>query len=400
MSVSVDRTQFVAPARFARIQNGALFVGIAGTIAALIGLFVDRTAFFHAYLLGFTYWWDLSMGCLALLMLYHLVGGMWGFTMRRPLEAGALNILYVGLLWVPLIFGASTLYEWMDPNVVRNSPELLHKAGYLNLHMWALRGFLGFALWGLLAIALQRWSGQQDKETASFDWRFQRLSAVGLLIYLISITWASVDWVMSLEPRWESTIYGLLFVPNQALMGVALMVGVGYLLWDYEPMKGLLKHYHFQDWGKLMLTFTMVFGYFQFSQLLVMWSGNLPEEIGWYLNREHGGWAAVSLAVVLLGFAVPFALLLSRARKRDPKSMLVLAVWVGVMQYVVLWWMERASSPAGRAQINFTWQDLAVWAAMGGWWVALFCRQMRQRTVLVLNDPKMEVLLSEHEHED
>lgn len=400
MSVSVDHTQFVAPASFVRIQNGALFVGIVGTVASLIGLFVERGAFFNAYLLGFTYWWDLSMGCLALLMLYHLVGGMWGFTMRRPLEAASLNILYVGLLWVPLIFGAGTLYEWMDPNVVRNSPELLHKAGYLNLQAWALRGVIGFVLWGLLAVTLHRWSGRQDKETGSFDWRFQRLCGVGLIIYLLSITWSSVDWVMSLEPHWWSTIYGLMFVPNQALLAVALMVTVGYLLWDYEPMKGLLKHYHFQDWGKLMLTFTMVFGYFQFSQLLVMWSGNLPEEIGWYLHRQRGGWEWVSLAVVLLGFAVPFALLLSKARKRDPKSMVALAALVAVMQYVVLWWMERASAPVGREQINFTWQDLAVWAAMGGWWVALFCRQMRQRPLLVFNDPKMETLLSEHEHEE
>lgn len=399
MSARTQPGTYIAPARFALFQNAALFVGIVCGIGSVIGLFLDRGAFFRAYLLGFAYWWNLSVGCLALLMLYFLVGGMWGFTMRRPLEAASLNLLYIAVLWIPLIFGTSTLYEWMNPDTVKNSSELLHKASYLNLHMWIERGVLYFALWGLLAVVINRWSSKQDQQPYDFDWRFQRISGSGLVIYLLTITFASVDWVMSLEPTWSSTIYGLLFLANQALLATALMALMGWLLYDYEPLRGLIKHYHFQDWGKLMLTFTMIFGYFQFSQLLVIWSGNMPEEISWYYNRDHGGWSGVSLAVALLQFCIPFALLLSRSRKRSPKGMLLLAVWMFVIQYVVTWWMHRPSTPEGRALINFSWQDIVVWAAMGGFWVALFFWRLRQRPLLVVNDPKMEVLLTEHEHE-
>ncbi len=398
MSAAIERNNFVAPARWATIQSACIFVAILGTIGAVIGLITDHDQFFRSYVLGFTYWWNLSLGCLALLMLYHLVGGMWGFTMRRAFEAAALNVFVLAVLWIPLIFGMHVLYPWLDPANVAASPALQHKAKYLNHTWWIGRGILYFAIWGILAFALNRWSSDQDKEPHDYNWRYQRLGGSGLVLYLLTITFAGVDWTMSIDPNWSSTIYGLLILANQALLAVAFIAVIARLLWDYPPMEGLLKHYHFQDWGKLMLTFTMIFGYFQFSQLLVIWSTNMPEEITWYMNRLRGGWEWVSFVVAVCQFCIPFALLLSRARKRNPNGLLFVAVWVLVMQWVVVWWISRPNMDIAKAHINFSWQDLAIWAGIGGWWLAAFFWRMRSRPLLAVYDPKMEVLMTEHDH--
>jgi len=377
-----------------RIQRRSLVIGALGVLALIVGAVLDREQFFRSYLVGYMLWVGVTLGCLAILMLQHLSGGRWGLAIRRTLEAGSRNLKLMALLFLPVLLGMGKLYPWVNPG---DDPILLHKAAYMNPKMFVARAIFYFAVWGTLAWLLSRWSGQQDQEPErDLRLRLRSGSAAGLLLYAATVTLASIDWVMSLDPHWSSTIYGMLFMAGQCLSALCLAVGMVALLARFQPLKQAVHPEVFHDLGKLVLTFVILWAYFSFSQLLIIWSGNLPEETSWYLNRWSGGWEAVGLLLVIFHFALPFALLLSRNLKRAARRLALLAGIILVMRAVDLFWLIEPNFAANHAHLRPSWMDLAAPIALGGIWMAAFLRELKQRPVLPLHDPELTLATSDH----
>ena len=371
-----------------RLQQRALVVGVIGLAAGALGALTNMEQFFRSWLIGFVFCLGLALGSLALLMLQHLSGGQWGLVGRRVFEAGSRTLPVLALLFIPLILGVQELFLWARPEAVAGDAILQKKAPYLNVTFWIVRAVIYFAIWLLLSTLLNRWSAQQDRGealTPADSVRFRSLSAPGLLVYVLTVTFASVDWVMSVDPHWYSTIFGLLTVAGQGLAALALTIAV---LAAVAP-SGALGHYvtarHFHDLGKLLLAFVMLWAYLSFSQFLIIWSGNLPEEIPWYLERMRGGWGVLALLLVVGHFALPFALLLSRDLKRQAGLLAKVALVVIVMRLVDLIWLVAPT--AGRHGFPVHWMDIAIPAGLIGVWLFVFARQLRSRAVLPVNDP-------------
>ena len=302
------------------------------------GGFANREDFFRSYLVAFLFWIGISLGCLALLMVQHLTGGNWALIIRRILEAGSRTLPLMAVAVLPLLAGMKSLYVWSRPG--QTDQVILSKHLYLNNGFFIGRTILYFACWFLLAYLLNKWSRMEDREpSTSLTLRMESLSGVGLVLYGLTVSFASVDWVMSLEPRWYSTIYGLLFMVGQALAAMAFAITVLILLAEREPLAEVVRVSHFQDLGSFLLTFVMLWAYMEFSQFLIIWGGNLSEEIPWYIRRMQGTWGLIGLLLVGLNFALPFFLLLFRKIKRRTGSLAIVAALVLLMRLVDMYWM-------------------------------------------------------------
>ncbi|MBV8891926.1 MAG: hypothetical protein JO266_08155, partial [Acidobacteria bacterium] len=387
-TVFMNPADLMAPSAAQRIQMRSLWIGLFFVVLSLVGALVSpHEQFLHAYLLAFVGWLGLSLGSMAFLMLWYLTGGRWGITARRIVEAGARTLPLMAILFIPLAGGARWLYNWADPNQVAHSRNLQHaKLEYLNVPGYVLRGVLYFVIWLGLAYLLSKWSAEQDRAPVrDLGHRFSALSSAGVLFYAFTMTFAAIDWVMSLDASWISTVYGLIFLTGQVLLAICFLVIVETMLAKYQPFSEVLTANNLQDHGNLMLTFIMLWAYMSFSQLLIIWSGNLPEEIRWYLPRWHNGWQFVGLCLAGLHFAVPFALLLSAPRKRKARRLVKVAIWIFVMRWVDLFWfIEPNEHPA----FFVHWLDVVIPVAIGGLWLAYFFYNLRSRPLLVLYDPR------------
>lgn len=387
-----------APPGVRRFQQRALIVGIVFTLLSGIGFFLDRRQFFHSYLFAFSFWSGIAIGSLAMLMLQHLTGGGWGLVIRRVLEASTRTLPLVLILFVPILLGAHSIYSWTDPQELAKHPVLIEKAKYLNLSFFTARAAIYFAIWLAFMFFLNRWSLLQDR-TADRLWtkRMRVLSGPGMVMFVFTVTFASIDWFMSLDPLWSSTIYGFIFVASWALSALAFTIAVMAALSKHEPMNNVVAQLHFHDLGKLLLALVMLWTYFAFSQFLIIWSGNLPEEIGWYLPRIHGAWGGIALAVVILHFAFPFLFLLSRSFKRNAGKLVIVAILILVMRLVDLFWMLGPTFTG--EHFHLSWMDLVAPIGMGGLWLAFFARELSRRALIPINDPLYETVLEQkHAH--
>lgn len=384
-------------AHIERFQRGGLIVGLVAGALALAGLILEPDQFFHSYLVGFIFILGLPMGSFGLLMLHHMTGGNWGFGMRRFLEAAVSTSWLLALLFVPLaLFGMPHLFPWLNSQLVASSEVLTHKEPYLNHVFFLLRAVFYFLVWIFLAWRLNKWSYAQDESgDPSLTRHLQAVSGPGLIALALTVTFASVDWVMSLEPTWFSTIYGLLFLVGFTLLTLGLIAVLLSSLSGYEPLSDYIGEQHFHDVGNLMLAFLMLWAYMSFSQFLIIWAGNIPEEISWYLNRTRGGWQFIALALVIFHFALPFLLLLSRFRKRAGQRLRRLALALIFMRLIdVIWWIEPALNPQ---KLHISWLDFMLPLAMGGFWLMLFSKQLKQHPLLPLKDPRLIETLERRE---
>ncbi len=384
---------FSVPAEIARVKRIALIVGAIALVIFLIGAVINHEQFFHSYLIAYIFWTGIPLGCLALLMLQHITGGHWGLVIRRVLEAATRTLPLMALLFVPIILGAKSIYPWTHPERM-DTPALEIKAHYLNLTFFIVRAAIYFAFWIGVAFFLNKWSLEQDRTA---DRRFTRnmrlLSGPGLVFFVVIVTLASIDWVMSLNPEWSSTIFGLIYVAAWSLSALAFTIAVMALLSDREPMSGVVKASHFQDLGKLLLALVMLWAYFVFSQFLIIWSGNIPEEIHYYLPRTKGVWGTIALLVVIFHFGLPFLLLLSRNTKRDPHKLAIIAGVVLIMRLVDVCWMIEPEF--GHNGFHISWQDFVAPVALGGIWLCTFLWQLEKRALIPINDPQFESLVSQ-----
>jgi hypothetical protein len=380
-----------------RVQQRALIVGVVALLAGAIGAVMNVDQFFRSWLIGFLFCLSLSMGSLGLLMLQHLSGGQWGMVGRRVFEAGSRLLPIVAILAVPVIIGLPRIFGWAQPGADAN-PIIHQKAPYLNTGFFIVRAVAYFLFWSGLMWALTKWSDEQDAGRALSkvdSIRFRKVSAPGLLFMVITVTFASVDWIMSLEPEWFSTIFGLLTVTGYGLTGLAFTILVLAAIDRDHPAGTLLTPRHFHDFGKLLLAFTMLWAYLSFSQFLIIWAGNLPEEIPWYIARIRGSWGAVAILLVVGHFFLPFGLLLSAGVKKRSAQLARIAAWVLVMRLVDLIWYVapsfRHAAPGGEqgapALIPMHWMDIVIPIGLAALWVFLFVRQLGSRALFPVNDP-------------
>jgi hypothetical protein len=371
-----------------RLQKRCLIVGAAAFVLCALGMALNSAEFYRGYLLGYLYWLAIALGSLAILMLQHLAGGVWGYLIQRILEAAARTLPLMALLFVPLLFGLRQLYSWARPDAAAD--HILHqKAIYLNIPFFLARAALYFAVWIILTLLLSKWSAERDRTgNPALTLRIRRLSAPGIALYVLTMTFAAIDWGMSLEPHWFSTIYGLVFVVGQTLATWAFVILAASWLAQREPLAGFARPGHFHDLGHFMLAFTVLWAYMSFSQFLIIWSANLPEEIPWYVHRAGGSWQAVAGLLLLFHFFVPFLLLLSRRAKRTMETLWKIAAAMLFMRFVDLFWLLIPAFHEEGVYVH--WLYLAAPAAIGGIWIAAFLRQLKARPLLALHDPRLE----------
>jgi hypothetical protein len=386
-------TSYAAPSGVRRLQQRAFLIGALFVALLIVGFLLDRAQFFHSYLFAFSFWTGISVGALALLMLQHLTGGGWGFVIRRILEAATQTLPLMLVLFVPIILGAHSIYSWTHAEELAK-PAVASKASYLSLPFFTVRAVIYFAIWIVLAFFLNRWSKLQDTTAdRQYTKSMRVLSGPGMVLLVFTVTFASIDWFMSLEPEWFSTIYGLIFVAGWALSALAFVIAMLASLASHEPMKNVVAQMHFHDLGKLLLALVMLWSYFAFSQFLIIWSANLPEEIHWYLPRIQGAWGAIALSVILLHFAFPFLFLLSRSMKRDAGKLVIIAALILVMRLIDLFWTITPSFTHGHFHVS--WIDIVAPIGMGGLWLAVFARALNRRPLIPFNDPQYESVLEQ-----
>jgi len=401
MTTRLDNRAITAPPAAQKIQTRSLIVGVIFSGVAVVGWFLRPDEFFRGYLLAFMAWLGVTLGSMAILMIRHLTGGGWGMVIRRVLGAAMRSIPLMTILFVPILFGLPRLYPWArsldaisDPHLRQHLEEITKS--YLSTHGVILRAVIYFAIWNLLSFLLTRWSREQDRPNPRDNSsRFRAASGPGLILYAFTISFAAIDWVMSIDPSWISTIYGLLLLIGELLSGMCFAVVVERILVNYQPMSEWLKADYVHDHGNWMLTFIMVWAYFSFSQLLIIWAGNLPDEITWYVRRFHGGWSGVGIVLIFFHFVVPFVILLSRPFKRDIRKLVWLAVWLLLMRWVdLVWIIEPNFSPT----LTLNWADIILPIAMGGWWMWFYFRNLTAMPLLPIYDPEArEVLEPAHE---
>ncbi|MBT4136656.1 MAG: hypothetical protein HOE48_02020 [Candidatus Latescibacteria bacterium] len=374
-----------------KIRTLGLLFGALFLVLTVIGAISNPQQFYQSYIIGYVYWLCISLGCLSLLMLHHLISGRWGFVIRRLLESGARTLPLMVILFIPIIFGMHNLYEWTHADVVANDPILKFKSPYLNETGFISRAVFYFVLWIGMTWLLTKWSRTQDETgEPGLKSKMINLSGPGIPVLILSVTFASTDWVMSLEPHWFSTIFGFIFVVGQALAAMAMCIIWVVNLSDADAFSEIEASKYLSDLGTLMFAFTVLWSYVSFSQFLIIWSANLAEEAPWYIKRGQGGWDIMAVALILFHFALPFFLLLQRAIKRRAALLLAIAVLMLVMRYVDLYWYIAPSfSHGGPVGFHPHFLDLTIPLSIGGFWLAYFAMQLKGAALVPLHDPRM-----------
>ena len=389
-----QQTDYPVPAEVDQWQKRALIVGVVGALLCVAGAVTSLDQFLRGYLIAYMFWTGLSLGCLALLMLQYLSGGLWGLVIRRALESASKCLPLMFILFLPILVFRTHLYSWMT-----NPALTAGNHWYLNTGGWIVRWLVYFAIWiGFEFVLNKRGDRQNSPLIGGIQPRFQGISGLGLVLYALTVSLAAVDWVMSLDPTWGSTIYGLIFLAGQGLSALAFNVIMLTILTRYRPYREIIKPMQFHDIGKLMLAFVMLFAYFSFSQWLIIWSGNLPEEIGWYLHRIHGGWGVVALIIILFHFALPFALLLSRERKRAGTRLIGLALLLMFMRLLDIYWYVVPNFAREQGHFYLSIWYIVVPIGVGGLWLAFFFYNLQQRPLLPAYENQIPLLLHQRGH--
>ncbi len=407
---AIRHLDLTAPPVVKTIGQRSLVVGVVFALVAAILALKSLDEFYRAYLLGFMFWLGVALGSMAIVMIRHLTGGGWGTVIRRILGAAMRTLPLLAILFIPIVVAVlqHRVYPWAiwtaSPGAVQEPHirEHLEKNkfildSYLNASGFMIRAVIYFVIWNVLSFLLSMWSKQTDRAGAPDNsQKFKAVAGPGLILYAFTISFAAIDWVMSLDPSWISTIFGLIILIGEVLSAMCFAVIVERILFEYKPMSVMLRPEFVHDHGKWLLTFTMVWAYFSFSQWLIIWAGNLPSEITFYLNRLNGGWGWVGLALALLHFCVPFAVLLSRPFKRNIRKLVWVAVWLMFMRFVDLFWIIE---PNYSHTFHVTIADIVVPVAIGGIWLAFFFRNLAALPLLPAYDPQVgEVLEADPAH--
>jgi hypothetical protein len=371
------------------VQNIALVVGLFGLAVSGLAWFTDGARFYHAWLTAFLYWLSLGLAGLFFTMLHYLTAARWSVVLRRISEGLMLQLPWLVVALLPVLLGSHDLFHWSHEEAVASDHLLKWKSAYLNVPFFVLRAAVYFAVWTTLALLLRKRSLAQDAQPQlDHVAGLRRLSAGGMLLFAVTVTFAAFDWLMSLEPHWYSTIFGVYFFGGCFLSGVSLIAVICFFLRRNGVLGEIISAEHYHDLGKLMFAFTIFWAYIGFSQFFLIWYGNIPEETIWYLSRWEGGWSGVSFVLLFGHFAIPFLVLIFRAVKRSPILLSLVAIWILVMHWVDMYWLVYPTFMERSGGVG--WIEIAPIVGIGGVFIALFWRSFTSRSAIPTGDPWLE----------
>lgn len=383
-------SNYPVPAAVSRYQRNGLIAGVLGLALTVVGLFVSPTQFFHSYLLGYLLFVSLALGSLGLLLLQYLTGGAWGVLTRPIFEANTKALPIAAVLFIPIILGMNQIFPWLG--VMKNEAHVVAKAGYLSPTFFIVRAVIYLVFWVFLAAILNNYSRKQELDgNPRWSRKLENFSGGGLLFFVLSITFMSVDWMMSLAPEWYSTMYAFIVVVAQGLNALTFAVILVILLAKVQPFSDVVKPVHLHDLGKLIFALNFLWGYLCFCQYLITYSGNLPEETVWYFDRARGGWEIIAYLVIFAHFILPFILLLSRDLKRNGKTLIIVASLLFVMRIVDLYWFIEPNWH--RSSFFISWMDVTAVVGFLGLFVFLWGMQYKKRPMLPLGEPELAFAL-------
>ncbi len=366
-----------------------LIAGIVGVLLSLLGYILNPAQFFHSYLVAYIFWLSVALGALFFVMLHHLVAAKWSIVLRRLVEVLAQGFPLMAVLFIPIILGLPYLYEWNHKEIVAADAVLQGKELYLNVPFFIIRAAIYFAVWIFLSRRLYKISLQQDDGFKPEQVRkFRVISATGIIVYAFTLSFAAFDWLMSLDARWYSTVFGV-YIYSGSVVGI---LGVVIIACLYLRRKNVLsdvitvEHYH--DLGKLLFTFIIFWAYIAFSQYMLIWYANVPEETIWFRNRWTESWKTVSLLIVFGHFAVPFFILMTRSAKRNFGFLAVLAGWMLFMHWVDIYWLVLPGLHKGGAVVS--WIDPITMLAVSGLFLWNFWRMFVTKPIVPIGDPHLK----------
>jgi hypothetical protein len=374
-----------------RLQIPALIAGAIALVAAIVGGLGHADLFFRGYLVGFLFCVSIPLGALGLLLLQYLTGGAWGIAIRGVTEAAVRTLWLTALMFIPIVVGIHSIFIWSHEDHVQADPILQHKAAYLNSGFFTGRGIFYFAVWLVVGWLLLKWGREFERSgDPKVALNLRHLGGGGLLLLALTVTFSAIDWAMSLDPHWFSTIWGMSFMVGHMLAGMTFSILVLVAVSRTEPVASFLRPSHLRDLGNLTLAFTMLWAYMSFSQFLLIWYGNLQEEVTWYIPRMHGGWGFISSLLIVFHFFLPFFLLLMRQIKDRPATLRVVAAMLLLMHFIDLLWIvvptlaEVASHGGGgdHAVPHFGWLDVVPGIGLFGIWFGVFVMSLRKGDLL------------------
>jgi hypothetical protein len=370
-----------------RLGRIGLTVGGAAAVATAALAFMNPAQFMQSYLVAYVWVLGIALGCFGLMVIHHLSRGAWGVMIRRILEAATRTIPVLAVLFAPIALGMKSLYSWARPGEHQEG----FRAAYLTPKGFIVRAVVYFVLWSILAVVLSRMSLRQDQTAdPTLRRRMQRVASGGICLHVILMTFAAIDWLMSLSPGWASTIYGFYVIVGQVVAALAFVILISLFLASRAPLEGRFRADHFHDYGKLLLAFIMIWAYFAVSQFVIIWSGNLPEETGWYMGRMIGGWKWFSVLLVFAHFVLPFVLLLSRSLKRDKARLAKVAAMMLGVRWLDLYWL---AAPAFSDHATIHPLDITTAVALSGLWFFVFTRELKTRSLLPVHEPALKEAL-------
>lgn len=385
MMIDTSQAPDTANVRLDRVQRRALIVGAVGLVLVIVGAVLDLDQAFQSYLFTYLFWLGITLGCLAWLLIHDITGGNWGNAIRPLLESSALLIGLMAVLFIPLLLGLNRLYIWAQPEVVAQDALLQHKEPYLNVPFFIVRAVLYFVIWGGSIFLLRRWWQQQAQQpTDAVAERLRRFSGPALALYGLAVSFCAIDWLMSLDPFWYSTMFGILVAAGQALTALAFAIGVSVYLGQFAPFSTLMTRDRLNDLGNLLLATVIFWAYIAFMQYLIIWSADLPEEVVWYLDRLEGGWDWVPIALIFFHFALPFALLLSGRVKRNPRTLAGVALLLLAAEMLHLYWLVAPTFSPSHFTIH--WLDFVMPIFLGGLWIAAFAWRLRRQVSVTVDE--------------
>lgn len=394
MSVHAPHDGIITPeirlgSRGTGIERGAGVVGALGLLLCCAGYWANHEHFFQSYLFAFIYWAGFGIGGLGVLLLNNVVGGKWGVTTRSLLIAAMRTLPIIFVLLLPILFlGLKDIYPWTHPDLVSHNMYLDHKKGYLNVPFFLVRVLIYFAVWMFWGWRVNKMADEQDATgDVTLPVRMRQFSAPGLLIFVLTTSFAYIDWVLSTDVQFYSTVYGAMILIGDVLQTFALTIIVLILASKTDRFGGRINASLLHDLGNLMFAFTIFWTYLSVSQLIIIWPADLPQEIQWYLIRVRGGWTVVAAGIAIVMFVVPFLALLSQARKQNPKRLMRVAVWILCARAIDIFWIVE---PTYRNHgFALYWTDFAAFIGVGGIWLYVYLGQLRRRPLLPLRDPRV-----------
>ncbi len=368
------------------VLTKALGAGILGLLLTFAGYFLKSDQFFFSYLVAYLFWVSLALGALFLVLLFHLTGTTWGIVLRRILETVIMVLPYMAIFFIPILLGMHHLYHWSHADVMAHDPILQRKAGYLNIPFFAIRTLIYFTVWYLVARKLYKTSLEMDNgATPEQVKKLKKVSAPGMILFALTTTFASFDWIMSLYPHWYSTIFGLYFFSGGLVGVLAFLTWFGVYLGKKGVLKDVITVEHYHDLAKMIFGFIIFWGYMGFSQYLLIWYANIPEETIFYQARWEGTWAIITMIIVFGHFVIPFVGLLTRGSKRNLKYLSILSLFVLVMHWIDLYWLVMPV--LHKTGFRFCILDFTSLFGIGGFFMWLFWKQFSKHPLTPVGDP-------------